>query len=219
MNRFSVRARALCAFCLFVSLSFLIPSGRALAEGFAIMENSARGMGLAGGLIARGGDASTLAYNPAAMTLLDGTQMQANLAVSQFYWGVDTRDRAGNDTGNFHSAHQTWPIPSFYLTHQINDKLWSELFFANRDALCAEIDAFTGALLDLRQKLEAGDEAGLRGLRVGGAQVSQKHTGFIVNAGGATARDVLELMARIQQAVFERSGVRLEPEVRILGEE
>lgn len=63
------------------------------------------------------------------------------------------------------------------------------------------------------------DEAGLRGLRVGGAQVSQKHTGFIVNAGGATARDVLELMARIQQAVFERSGVRLEPEVRILGEE
>ena len=63
------------------------------------------------------------------------------------------------------------------------------------------------------------DEAGLRGLRVGGAQVSQKHTGFIVNAGGATARDVLELMARVQQAVFERSGVRLEPEVRILGEE
>ena len=124
MNRFSVRVRALCAFCLFVSLSFLIPSGRAFAEGFAIMENSARGMGLAGGLIARGGDASTLAYNPAAMTLLDGTQMQANLAVSQFYWGVDTRDRAGNDTGNFHSAHQTWPIPSFYLTHQINDKLW-----------------------------------------------------------------------------------------------
>ena len=63
------------------------------------------------------------------------------------------------------------------------------------------------------------DEAGLRGLRVGGAQVSQKHTGFIVNAGGATARDVLELMSRVQEAVFERSGVRLEPEVRILGEE
>ena len=61
MNRFSVRVRALCAFCLFVSLSFLIPSGRAFAEGFAIMENSARGMGLGGGLIARGGDASTLA--------------------------------------------------------------------------------------------------------------------------------------------------------------
>ena len=125
MNRSSVRARALCAFCLFVSLSFLLPSGKAFAEGFAIMENSARGMSLAGGLIARGGDASTLAYNPAAMTLLDGTQMQANLAVSQFYWGVDTRDnQTGKDTGNYHSAHQTWPIPAFYITHQVNDRLW-----------------------------------------------------------------------------------------------
>ncbi len=109
---------------LLVSLALLFPASRAHAEGFAIMENSARGMGLAGGLIARGGDPSSLAYNPAAMTLLEGTQMQANLAVSQFYWGVDTRDAAGNDTGNYHSAHQTWPIPSFYVTHQINDKVW-----------------------------------------------------------------------------------------------
>lgn len=109
---------------LLVSLALLFPASRAHAEGFAIMENSARGMGLAGGLIARGGDPSSLAYNPAAMTLLEGTQMQANLAVSQFYWGVDTRDAAGNDTGNYHSAHQTWPIPSFYVTHQINDKFW-----------------------------------------------------------------------------------------------
>ena len=124
MKRFSVRACVLCTLGLLVSLSLLFPSGRALAEGFAIMENSARGMGLAGGLIARGGDASTLAYNPAAMTMLDGTQFQANLAVSQFYWGVDTRDATGKDTGNYHSAHQTWPIPAFYLTHQLNDKWW-----------------------------------------------------------------------------------------------
>ena len=125
MKRFSVRACVLCTLGLLVSLSLLFPSGRALAEGFAIMENSARGMGLAGGLIARGGDASTLAYNPAAMTMLDGTQFQANLAVSQFYWGVDTRDNlTGKDTGNYHSAHQTWPIPAFYLTHQLNDKWW-----------------------------------------------------------------------------------------------
>lgn len=109
---------------LLVSLALLFPASLAHAEGFAIMENSARGMGLAGGLIARGGDPSSLAYNPAAMTLLEGTQMQANLAVSQFYWGVDTRDAAGNDTGNYHSAHQTWPIPSLYVTHQINDKVW-----------------------------------------------------------------------------------------------
>lgn len=49
---------------------------------------------------------------------------------------------------------------------KINDKLWSELFFANREVLCDEIDAFTASLLDLREKLAAGDEAGLRTLFV-----------------------------------------------------
>ena len=124
MNRSLTGTRLLGALCVLFSLTLLFPASRAQAEGFAIMENSARGMGLAGGLIARGGDPSTLAYNPAAMTLLEGTQMQANLAVSQFYWGVDTRNGRGEDTGNYHSAHQTWPIPSFYITHQINDDLW-----------------------------------------------------------------------------------------------
>lgn len=49
---------------------------------------------------------------------------------------------------------------------KINDKLWSELFFANREVLCDEIDAFTASLLDLREKLATGDEAGLRALFV-----------------------------------------------------
>ncbi len=49
---------------------------------------------------------------------------------------------------------------------KINDRLWSELFFANREVLCDEIDAFTASLLDLREKLAAGDEAGLRALFV-----------------------------------------------------
>lgn len=49
---------------------------------------------------------------------------------------------------------------------KINDKLWSELFFANREVLCGEIDAFTASLLDLREKLSTGDEAGLRALFV-----------------------------------------------------
>ena len=54
---------------------------------------------------------------------------------------------------------------------------------------------------------------------VGGAQVSEKHAGFIVNIGGATARDMLELMRQVEQRVFEQTGVQLEPEVRILGED
>ena len=60
-------------------------------------------------------------------------------------------------------------------------------------------------------------DAGLRGYSVGGAQVSEKHCGFIVNTGGATARDVRRLIACVQQAVFDNSKVKLEPEVRMLG--
>lgn len=60
------------------------------------------------------------------------------------------------------------------------------------------------------------DGAGLKGLRVGGASVSEKHAGFVVNDGGATCADVLALIAEIQKRVYEHSGIQLEPEVRIL---
>lgn len=58
-------------------------------------------------------------------------------------------------------------------------------------------------------------DAGLRGYRVGGAQVSEKHTGFVVNTGNATAADVLQLIEDVQRRVHERFGVHLEPEVRM----
>lgn len=61
------------------------------------------------------------------------------------------------------------------------------------------------------------DDCGLRGLRAGDAQVSEKHAGFVVNLGHATARDILSLMEQITDRVWERTGVRLESEVRILG--
>jgi UDP-N-acetylmuramate dehydrogenase len=63
------------------------------------------------------------------------------------------------------------------------------------------------------------EEADLKGLRIGGAQVSEKHAGFIINAGGATAADVLALIGEVQRRVQEKFGVRLQPEVRIIGEE
>ena len=59
------------------------------------------------------------------------------------------------------------------------------------------------------------DQAGLKGFRIGGAAVSQKHAGFVVNLENATARDVTTLLARVSELVFENSGIRLEPEVRI----
>lgn len=60
-------------------------------------------------------------------------------------------------------------------------------------------------------------DAGLKGYRIGGAQVSPKHSGFVVNAGDATAEDVRKLIAHIQDTVFANEGVRMEPEVRMWG--
>lgn len=60
------------------------------------------------------------------------------------------------------------------------------------------------------------EEAGLKGLRVGGAQVSEKHSGFIVNVDNASFSDVYALMTMVRTEVYRRSGVKLEPEVRII---
>lgn len=61
-------------------------------------------------------------------------------------------------------------------------------------------------------------DAGLRGFSVGKAQVSEKHCGFVINRGGATAADVVKLMCQVADRVEEQFGVRLEPEVKRLGE-
>jgi len=59
------------------------------------------------------------------------------------------------------------------------------------------------------------DQAGLKGFQIGGAAISTKHAGFAVNMGDATAEDVKSLLAQVSDIVFEKSGIRLEPEVRI----
>ncbi|HCB92720.1 MAG TPA: UDP-N-acetylmuramate dehydrogenase [Selenomonas sp.] len=63
------------------------------------------------------------------------------------------------------------------------------------------------------------DQTGLKGLRVGDAMVSTKHAGFVVNAGHATAADVLALIEEVKKCVYAAHGVKLYPEVRIIGEE
>lgn len=59
------------------------------------------------------------------------------------------------------------------------------------------------------------DQAGLKGYTVGGAGISTKHAGFAVNLGGATAQDVKHLLCQVSDIVFAKSGIRLEPEIRI----
>lgn len=60
------------------------------------------------------------------------------------------------------------------------------------------------------------DQCGLKGRAVGGAQVSEKHAGFVINRGGATCADIKELIRQVQETVLEKTGVRLEPEVKLV---
>lgn len=62
------------------------------------------------------------------------------------------------------------------------------------------------------------EDAGLKGFSIGGAEVSEKHSGFVVNKGGASAKDVLDLVEYVQKDVKEKFGVTLEPEIRLVGE-
>ena len=68
---------------------------------------------------------------------------------------------------------------------------------------------FAGALIE---------DCQLKGYTIGGAQVSEKHAGFVINRGGATSTDILNLIKHIQDTVFEKHGVKLETEVKIIGE-
>ncbi len=68
---------------------------------------------------------------------------------------------------------------------------------------------FAGALIE---------QSGLKGYKIGGAQVSEKHAGFIINTGNATAKDVLDLVEHIKKVVFENFGVELETEIKMIGE-
>lgn len=62
------------------------------------------------------------------------------------------------------------------------------------------------------------EDSGLKGYKIGGAEISEKHAGFIVNTGGAAAKDVLDLIKYAQDKVFENFGVKLEPEIKLTGE-
>ena len=60
------------------------------------------------------------------------------------------------------------------------------------------------------------DQCGLKGFSIGGAQVSEKHAGFVINRGNASCKDVLQLMAEVKKIVFEKTGYILEPEVKVI---
>ena len=63
------------------------------------------------------------------------------------------------------------------------------------------------------------DESGLKGYSIGGAQVSEKHAGFIINTGNATAKDIVNLINYVKEKVYEKFGKTIEEEVKIIGED
>jgi UDP-N-acetylmuramate dehydrogenase len=96
------------------------------------------------------------------------------------------------------SKNMKWRLRHFPLTYPCAGSV-----FLNPEGL------YAGKLID---------EAGLKGAKMGNAQISKRHANFIVNLGGATSGDVLNLMALAQKRVFERAAIRLTPEVKIIGD-
>lgn len=109
----------------FVSASLLVGglASGAHAEGFAITDWSARGLGLAGGMVARANDASALAYNPAGITQLPGIHSMAGFTMQTPMSTVESYDSAGLRS-NTDVERKYWASPHAYLTYQYNDSLW-----------------------------------------------------------------------------------------------
>ena len=127
----------------------------------------------------------------------------------------------------------------FSYRHSILEEVPGIVVAAEFELECAPVETIKGKMKELMGKRSASqpldlpsagsafkrpvggyaaaliDQAGLKGYAVGGAAISTKHAGFAVNLGGATAADVQELLRQVSDIVFEKSGIRLEPEVRI----
>lgn len=113
---------------------------------------------------------------------------------------------------------------SFLLTKSVKEKIQErirEILDIRKDKHPLEYRN-AGSIFKNPKDLPAGqiiDDLGLKGTRIGGAQISEKHGNFIVNTGNATAKDILALIEVIQKRVWEDRGIRLEPEVTIIGED
>ena len=117
----------------------------AQAEGFAVTEWSARGMslgaGVAGGMVARADDASAAVYNPAGMTQIPGTALQAGFSTVMLNF-----DLMRSDTGkSVSSSDQVFPIPHFFATHQLNDRVWLGVGMVTRYGLGSKFPNNWGA--------------------------------------------------------------------------
>lgn len=115
-------ARYVVYLCVFITALSLTPTA-AQAEGFAMTEWSARGLGLAGGMVGRADDPSALAYNAAGITQLPGTQIMGGMTLIAPYGAIEGDFGAGG-TRTVNVKNATWTPFHGYLTHQLNDNVW-----------------------------------------------------------------------------------------------
>ena len=108
--------------------------GKASAEGFALSDFGARGTSLAGGMVGRADDPSAVAWNPAGITQLPGTQTMMGMTFIMPAGTVDTTDRFG-DTHSTNVDKHIWANPHAYLTHQFNDNVWGGIGIFSRFGL------------------------------------------------------------------------------------
>src|SRR5882757_9104904 len=154
--------------------------------------------------------------------------------LSQVLISAEAVDRSGNvrtvsaSQLGLSYRHSTAPADWIFTSARLSATPGDQLAIARR---IAEID---GARAESQPRSRTGgstfanppghkaweliDGAGCRGLRIGGAQVSEKHTNFLINTGDATATDIESLGEEVRRRVFEQSGVRLEWEIRRIGE-
>jgi len=156
------------------------------------------------------------------------SQMSAIVSSAEVLHGTEHKTLS-NDALGFQYRHSvlstddyTILSATFHLTpgdtQQINHKM-HELNAKRRASQPLEYPS-AGSIFKRPEGHFAGkliQDAGLKGYKIGGAQISEKHAGFIINIGGATAMNVYQLIKHIQKTVLEHSGVMLEPEVRLLG--
>ncbi|MCL1985146.1 MAG: outer membrane protein transport protein [Betaproteobacteria bacterium] len=107
---------------LSLPLFLILVGSNAFAEGFSMTEWSARGLSLAGGLVARADDASAVAYNPAGITQLPGVHLMAGISLIAPYGQIETREDTGSHTTDVRPA--SWFPPQLYATWQLNDDWW-----------------------------------------------------------------------------------------------
>lgn len=159
----------------------------------------------------------------------DGEMKQVVRSVTLLQPGVGVRTLT-NEEMNFGyrrsvlSDHPDWVVLSVEVTLQPGDpeRIWArmtELMDRRRASQPLEFHS-AGSTFKRPVGYYAGgliDQCGLKGFTVGGAQVSEKHAGFVINRGGATCSDVLAVIRQVQKRVKEETGVDLEPEVKIVG--